>query len=122
MTELSLFGDVSGEAEKWVGPVLTSALSLAATFFAYLGGRDKLIYDSDRRLERAEIERLKADAIERKAENAACKLENEAIKEEVERLRLAYDELRFNGSRRRDRTKQHKSTDSPVTPPPPGEG
>lgn len=44
---MPLFAEVS-EMEKWIGPVLASAASLAATIMAYLTSRDKLRFDSER--------------------------------------------------------------------------
>lgn len=74
---LFIMAQTSGpsEAERWVGPVLTSAISLAATYFGYLAGKDKLVYDSERKLEKAELARLTVESEKDKARLAAQELQ-----------------------------------------------
>ncbi len=93
-----LLANTGSEVEKWIAPILTSALSLAAAYFGYLTGRDKLAFDVDMRLCKASNETLKADVIEEKATAAALKIEAAALRSENEKLRTEVLTVRHENS------------------------
>lgn len=65
LAAMSLFAlEPTTETEKWVGPVLTSSASLAATFFAYLTARDRLRYDSSMQIRDNQIVQLQKESAE----------------------------------------------------------
>lgn len=108
-------GDVTPEAGKWAGPIFASALSLAATFFAYLSGRDKLIYDYERRAVENENTHLKADIIKAHAALAAEQIDHKATRVERDDLMKRVNEL-IDRLNEEDETRRRKTPRGPKKP------
>lgn len=119
------------DPEKWAGPVLTSAMSLAATFFAHLSGRDKIKYDGDRRMEQSELKRLATEVAECKTDRDKMRTEHKvevdgfkaqikAFQEQIEELhgRADDNDEERGRPRRRSKPKPPTTTHTPLDPPP----
>lgn len=50
------------EPEKWIGPILTSVVNLAATYFAFMTARDRLKYDANSTITASRLKTLEAEA------------------------------------------------------------
>lgn len=52
------------ETEKWIGPVLTSIVNLAASGFAFMNSRDRLKYDANSQITADRLKKLESDNVE----------------------------------------------------------
>lgn len=79
---LSLFAQGSAEADRWIAPVGTSIVNLAATVIAWLTARDRLKYDSSHAIKDAKIADLEKD--------------NRTLEDEAIRIRRRVSRLAVN--------------------------
>lgn len=100
------------EFGRWIGPVLTTALSLAASYFAYLSARDKMRFDSERALERADLQRYRSEVEEHKKHADEQRLQIEALTTEVANLKAQLSVMQQANAKHNSTARNRRSTDA----------